>query len=85
MAAEGITEHDMLLAHIGPAPYVNRAYVILNPDGGTARVAFLDQAVVGHDPQFRAAVTISISNLMELRDIITQLVGPTPQNALATK
>lgn len=69
-----ITERELELAHLGPAPYVNRAFVILHPDGATARLAFLDQALIGTEPNFRSAVTLSLRDLTELKDVIDDIL-----------
>jgi hypothetical protein len=57
----------------GPAPFVNRMFLSLTPV--TGRLAFIEVPVHGGgSPKFRAAVSMTVSDLVELRDLLTTML-----------
>lgn len=74
-APEHGTDPSLACAFDGPAPYVNRIYLSLTPVLG--RLSFVEEPIglpAGVPPRFRAAVTLSIDDLMALRDLIGRMI-----------
>lgn len=58
-------------AFVGAAPVANRFYLTLTPVSG--RLSFVEfPSGVAAPPQYRAAVTLSVSDLVALRDLLNE-------------
>lgn len=69
------TDRESRCAMAGPAVAVNRFFVNVGP---LARIAFAEQAGPGGEPQFRAAVAMTVQDAAALRDVLGQVLGKTP-------
>lgn len=66
----GVPQQELNVAYEGQAPFVNKFYITVT--GAVARVAFCELRPDGQ-PIFRAAVTIGLADLLQLRDLVGQL------------
>jgi len=74
-APEHGTDPSLACAFDGPAPYVNRIYLSLTPVLG--RLSFVEEPIglpPGVPPKFRAAVTLSIGDLISLRSLLERML-----------
>ena len=68
-AAAGVTEEDLRVIFSGPSIFATRAFITLI--GQNARITFVDQGPQG--AVFRSSATITIADLLSLRDVINSL------------
>lgn len=70
----GLSQEELTALFSGPAPLANKIYVSIAPHG-LCRVSFVEFPSEGTSgPQFRSAATLSIADLLALRDLITQSI-----------
>lgn len=67
-----LPEEELEAALELPAPFCNKTYLMLTPI--TARIVFAEIRTQQSKPHIRAAVCMSISDLIALRDVITRTV-----------
>lgn len=74
--AATVTEVEMAAVYGGPSFFINKMY--LTATGFTARLTFAEQ---GPDqaPHFRTSVTMTVEDLLKLRDVINQVASQAVQ------
>lgn len=78
--AEAVSpDPGLLAAFSGPAPMINKIYLTLSAVSG--RLAFVEYPPSGltSPPQYRAAVTMNIGDLVSLRDLLIEMLKDVQQ------
>ena len=66
-----VTPDEMAIINSGPAFFSNKMYLTV---GGTvARITFAEQQQGAASPAFRAAVVLTLGDLLKLRELIDRL------------
>jgi hypothetical protein len=68
-----LSDWDFVVAFEGPAPHVNRLYITRHAE--IIRLAFAEQHTENLEPQFRAAVSMSQWQALELMRLLRNFVG----------
>lgn len=71
----GPPDPSLVCAFEGPAPYANRIFLSVTPVLG--RLSFVEEPIglpAGATPQFRAAVTLSIADLVSLKTLLDRML-----------
>lgn len=81
MAETNAAESDtagLRAAFDGPAPLANKIYLTLNPVMG--RLSFVEfPSEGGGEPKFRAAVSMTVGDLVALRDLLSDMLKDAQQ------
>lgn len=67
-----VTPEELTVAFSGPAVFTNKMYLTLTPV--TGRISFAELQPGGTVPVFRAAVCMTVNDLVELRDLLNLML-----------